>query len=476
MYGSASSLADGLGGRGEPELEPPEDQGQRAHGLQRGELVAHALARAAAKGQERKVGHHLVGIEQRLRGLRVVARPVPDCRVGGRALEPVGVVREGLLPEVRVVVDVVHGDEQVHPAHDRHRVALVGLGQLVVSQRPADEQRRLGVLAQGLRDAQPHQLQFPDVLHGGRAVAHHRVHLGLHRPQQLRLLRHLEEHPGEHGGGGLVAGDEHGHEVVAQLLARGVLPPQVHQEPQQAGVGDGVVVACLKLLQVHSVLRGQRPRHQLVQHVVEHAQVRVEPAQPRHQQPRAGQVPVGQRDLAAVLHLLQQRVHRLHDRRLLGDGAEIVVEDALADDVQRDGAELLLHVHLLAALREPLQLVHKVHVALVEELHHALQPGLVEAGHDRAPPDLPGLLIGRDEPLPHDWIQQLCQHALVVFGGVIPQHVAGRNGVTDHQEALGPEAELVGLLHLVIVLVETQVHSIAHVLGHITLSNLTAVN
>ena len=42
-----------------------------------------------------------------------------------------------------------------------------------------------------------------------------------------------EERPGQHGGGRLVPRDEHGHEIVAQLLVRQVSVAHVHQESQQ---------------------------------------------------------------------------------------------------------------------------------------------------------------------------------------------------------------------------------------------------
>ena len=41
----------------------------------------------------------------------------------------------------------------------------------------------------------------------------------------------------------------------------------------------------------------------------------------------------------------------LNDRVVMGEGVEVVVEDSLADDVQRQPREEVLHLHALPGLR-----------------------------------------------------------------------------------------------------------------------------
>lgn len=63
------------------------------------------------------------------------------------------------------------------------------------------------------------------------------------------------------------------------------------------------------------------------------------PGQSAHRHPSTrlvgkGNVPVGRRGRGSVLCLLEHTVDGLDHGRLVSDGAEFVVEDGLADDVQ----------------------------------------------------------------------------------------------------------------------------------------------
>lgn len=68
--------------------------------LERGELVADALALAAAEGDEGKVGGRLARVEARALG-RVVSGPSLDLRICARALPPLRVKGVRLVPDLR---------------------------------------------------------------------------------------------------------------------------------------------------------------------------------------------------------------------------------------------------------------------------------------------------------------------------------------------------------------------------------------
>mmetsp|Transcript_7147 Transcript_7147/g.11222 ORF Transcript_7147/g.11222 Transcript_7147/m.11222 type:complete len:453 (-) Transcript_7147:652-2010(-) len=440
MYGSASSLADGLGGRGEPELEPPEDQGQRAHGLQRGELVAHALAAAAPKGQEGEVGRDLPRVQPR-HPIRVVALPAFDARVRERPLPPGGIEPLRVLPVGRAAVQVPGRDEHVRALQQPGLPGGAPPGQRVRLQGAADEQRRLRVQPQGLDQRHAHQPEVLQVADGGvPAAGQHRVHFAADRRQRLRLLGEVEEAPGQHGRGGFVARDQHRHQVVPQLLARGVLPPHVHQEAQQRGVLAHLALLQLLHVALHRGLVGQHD--QLVQDVVQDLHVLLELHLAGQHVLDEGDFPVGDEAGAAVLGLLERGVHALDHGALLGHAVELVVEDRAANDVQRDRAEHGLHVQRLLAGGGPVERAAHLQVALHKELGHGVQPPRVEARHDGLAPHLPGGRVRGDQPLAHHLLQDVGQDALVVAEGVLAQDVLGHHRVRDHDKGPRPKGQL----------------------------------
>mmetsp|Transcript_57567 Transcript_57567/g.182321 ORF Transcript_57567/g.182321 Transcript_57567/m.182321 type:complete len:204 (+) Transcript_57567:1412-2023(+) len=76
-------------------------------------------------------------------------------------------------------------------------------------------------------------------------------------------------------------------------------------------------------------------------------------------------------------------------------------------------------------------------------MYHRLDVRLVEPGHHGLASWLPNFEVGRDEPLPHDWLEDLRQRALVVIPRVVLEKVPHHDGVGDDEEALGAEGELV---------------------------------
>lgn len=75
----------------------------------------------------------------------------------------------------------------------------------------------------------------------------------------------------------------------------------------------------------------------------------------------------------------------------------------------------------LAAFCEGFQCADGFVGALAKHGNHGLQISLVESWHNGAPPRLPGLQICRDQAHPHDWLQDLSQHALVIVEGIVLQ-------------------------------------------------------
>mmetsp|Transcript_18145 Transcript_18145/g.68779 ORF Transcript_18145/g.68779 Transcript_18145/m.68779 type:complete len:263 (+) Transcript_18145:954-1742(+) len=214
----------------------PKEHGERDGGLQQCKLVPHAFARPRAEGAVGKVRRVLRGVQLTVPELRVVALPPRRlrARVRPQPSRRVEVVR--LRPEPLVPVDIVQGDEDVGAARNVCFDAGAAGGKDVVLESAADEQRRLRVHPQALRDAQARQREAPDVVHVREPVAEVRVDLLPHAREERLVLRQLEDGPRERRGGGLVPGDEHGHEIVAQLLGVGVFPARVHQEAEQRRV------------------------------------------------------------------------------------------------------------------------------------------------------------------------------------------------------------------------------------------------
>mmetsp|Transcript_15603 Transcript_15603/g.33816 ORF Transcript_15603/g.33816 Transcript_15603/m.33816 type:complete len:481 (-) Transcript_15603:455-1897(-) len=412
-------------------------------GLHDRKLVPHALADAAAEGQVGEVRGNLVGVEP-LNQARVEAPPPLHLRVLELGLPAHGVEGVGLVPERLGAVQVPHRNEDVRALEQLDLLVGGGLRQLHLLHGAPDQQGGLGVQPQRLRDGVPHQLQARQLLVlRPRAVAHHLVHLGLHLRHDLGVGGEEERRPREHGGGGLVPGHQHGHQVVAQLLVGRLLPAQVHQEPQQRRVLHLFVVHVLEVLEVRGGAALVCLADELSQHVVDQLQVRLEPSLPRHHQAGAGDVPVGEVEGGAVLRLAQHVVHGLDHGGLLLHAAKVVVEHRLADDVQRHAAELRLHVQHLLLVCRLAELVGEDVGAVGKEVHHALQPGVVEAGHDGAAADLPRLQVRGDQPGAHDGLQDLRQDALVEGGGARAQDLLRRQRVRHHDERLRAERQLV---------------------------------
>ena len=137
-----------------------------------------------------------------------------------------------------------------------------------------------------------------------------------------------------------------------------------------------------------------------------------------------------------MLGLNESAVDGLDDGTLLGDGSKVVVEDTLADDVQGDGAELLLHLDLATLGGYSAQTGNKGLVAVPEQTHHVLQPSFVKGGDNLPPSSAPGFWVGWDKALTHDGLEDFGQDALVIAGIGLPQDVPSLDRIGNYKEAL----------------------------------------
>ena len=142
-----------------------------------------------------------------------------------------------------------------------------------------------------------------------------------------------------------------------------------------------------------------------------------------------------------MLGLAQGAQRRLDDRADLVHRAEVVVEDGLADDVEGAAVPVLLHVHHLARVGEPVELVHEAGGAVGEHAHHAVHPGLVKARDQRAAALLPHLEGGGDQAVAHERLEDLGEHALVVGEDVLLEDMANDGRVGGDHEDLWPKAQ-----------------------------------
>mmetsp|Transcript_86633 Transcript_86633/g.250196 ORF Transcript_86633/g.250196 Transcript_86633/m.250196 type:complete len:205 (+) Transcript_86633:2113-2727(+) len=161
----------------------------------------------------------------------------------------------------------------------------------------------------------------------------------------------------------------------------------------------------------------------------------------------AGKVPIRNDRLCSSLGFPEHRDNCADHRRLTVHGSEVVVEHRLADDIQRGGGELLLHVHRRHGSGPgggdgTLQVIAKPVCALNDHLRGVLQPLLVEAWHDRPTPRPPCDGVRRDQALAHDRLQHLAQNALgVVFLRVL-QDVLDEDRVGHHHRGARADDEL----------------------------------
>mmetsp|Transcript_10281 Transcript_10281/g.31431 ORF Transcript_10281/g.31431 Transcript_10281/m.31431 type:complete len:289 (-) Transcript_10281:1009-1875(-) len=220
------------------------------NGLEHGKLVSYTLTGTAAKRQKRKVTDDLIG-KQRFVSDCTAALPADHLWVLERARPSVRIKLVRVLPKVRRPMHIPHADENICPSRHLDRSLSSSLRPNVISEGSANEERRLGVQAQGLGK---HSAQVSKLLEVVPArvvgVAHDLVNLRAETCNYVGSLEHEEGCPRQQRCSSLVPRDKHRHQVVAQLCAGGLLAPQVDEVPQKGGILHIVVVTLLELLEV----------------------------------------------------------------------------------------------------------------------------------------------------------------------------------------------------------------------------------
>mmetsp|Transcript_491 Transcript_491/g.1146 ORF Transcript_491/g.1146 Transcript_491/m.1146 type:complete len:241 (-) Transcript_491:819-1541(-) len=232
----------------------------------------------------------------------------------------------------------------------------MGPGQNVVLEGAADEDGGLREEAEGLCDNEADLFELGHVVIRRVPPPKHIVKLLLHLGLCLWVLRQQPSRPSEHAPRSLVASDEECDEVIPQLLLGGVCPPEVDEEPEEGGVCDIVIVLVEQGVEVSLLLLADNIQDELVQNAVEEVHVVLKLPLARHQRgdgplgAEAGDLPVGEVEGRAVLRLPQGTKRSLHHGGELVNTPKVVVEDGLADDVERAGVPVLLHVDDLPAV------------------------------------------------------------------------------------------------------------------------------
>mmetsp|Transcript_10121 Transcript_10121/g.23079 ORF Transcript_10121/g.23079 Transcript_10121/m.23079 type:complete len:225 (+) Transcript_10121:406-1080(+) len=196
----------------------------------------------------------------------------------------------------------------------------------IVVQSSADEDRGLRIQAEGLSKRQTGLLHLEDIVIRRSPAPQHLLDLLLHRLHLLRIREEAESRPSQQSSRRLVPRDHHRHQVIPQLPLRRIGTPHVHEETEQGGILESIVVALLQRLDVLLRPGQQRFFDQLVQAVVDQLDVALEPLLPLHQRAHAEEakaehreLPVGEKKEGPMLRLLHQVVHCVDDRALALD-------------------------------------------------------------------------------------------------------------------------------------------------------------
>ena len=94
-----------------------------------------------------------------------------------------------------------------------------------------------------------------------------------------------------------------------------------------------------------------------------------------------------------MFRLAKDAVHGFDDGRFFRRGPEIVVENGLSDDVERDRAEPFFHVHRNVVLGLHAQVVDESLTAVTKKSDYAIKPASVETRDNCTTTDL--LFVGQ---------------------------------------------------------------------------------
>mmetsp|Transcript_19725 Transcript_19725/g.44791 ORF Transcript_19725/g.44791 Transcript_19725/m.44791 type:complete len:354 (-) Transcript_19725:754-1815(-) len=331
-------------------------------------------------------------------------------------------------------MDVIERYEHVHAPYNRSLGLRPTLGHYVLFPTSTDEQRRLGIETQGLGHDETCKFHLLDVFHGGNSVPHDPIDLLPDPHHLLRMTREFEEGPGEDGRSGLVSRDEHGHEIIAKLLVVHVGSAHVDEKAEEGGVLHFGVVAGLEVLDVFDNAAVFGTFDEIIEDIVEEIEVGVEFTEAGDQFVGEGKVPVGSRSHGAMFSLEEGAVNGLDDGRFFFDRTEFIIEDGLADNIQRHRTELLLHLNLSRGVAYFVEAVNERFVAVPEKSNHMVEPRLMKARNDLSPAYIPRDGVGGDEALAHDGFENFGEDALVIFYVLVAEDVTSLDRITDDQE------------------------------------------
>ena len=327
--------------------------------------------------------------------------------------EPVGIERLRIRPEVGPPLGDVGGEHQNRAGGD------AAPREHVVHYRRAGDHPERRIEPQGLLEDHREVLQARQVLEARRPAAQHRGQLGLHPPHHVGVAGEEVEGPRQRRPGRLVAGDEEGDHLVADLAVghrlAGLVP---HREQGREHV---VPLAAAPPALVD----------QPVDHLVE-------------LRDRAQEA-----DVARERHPPGERHGREHppveDRKGGGDRlvdrlrvtGHLGAEEGLHRDLDQQAHHLALEVERLALGDLALPPLEHGRDRGVDGLHHAHQAGDVKARLQEPPLQAPLLPLAQEQPVAAERLEEL----EVGAPNVIP--VVGLPDALDVVR-MGDEVELLG--------------------------------
>ena len=249
-------------------------------------------------------------------------------------------------------------------------------------------------------------------------VGHHDIELGAEAGGRFGVGGEVVEGPGERVGGGLVAGEQHGEHLVAELLVAHALPLLVaggHEEAEEvvvlhgvgAAAGDDVVHERVERAAGLAVAEGGGEGEVLPERVGDGGEETAEEA--------------GERGADGV-----------------GLAADVEREERLAGDLEGELVHGLGHVHHLAALGRTLPGRRDGLRGSLHRVREAAEPPMLEGGLGDSPLALPERALGGEQAVAEELPEHLvAARALGVEGQAFHQNAVHRLRLVHHGDHAG---------------------------------------
>mmetsp|Transcript_15152 Transcript_15152/g.28732 ORF Transcript_15152/g.28732 Transcript_15152/m.28732 type:complete len:321 (-) Transcript_15152:900-1862(-) len=275
-------------------VEPAQNHCQSYRSLKCGKLVTHTLASTPSEWQECKIGSNLVRIELTFPFLRIETCPIGNFGIGVRASKAFRIELVWVRPESLIAMKIVNGNKDIHSTNDG-RLATPTRRKFVFRPASANQQRWLRVHAQRLGNNQSQVFHLLDIFVIGNPVTNHFVNLLLNLFHAFGVSCQLKERPRENRGRGFVTCNQHGHEIISELLVVDICSSHVDQKSKHGRVFDFVIVAILEFFNVFNDTGSLGSVDEVIENIVKELEVRVEFAKARYQLIGQRQIPVGRR-------------------------------------------------------------------------------------------------------------------------------------------------------------------------------------